>query len=93
MAKRANGKRSITRLPTPDASRQALDKGATVKIEGKEYPDYVGIALRYADLIASQKYPACRYLRLGAERFLRQYEAATSGKGPIGLLPVFRTRG
>lgn len=63
--------------------RDALDKGATVKVEDRDYPDYVDIALRYADIIASEKYPACRYLRLAAARFLRMYEETSKGKGPI----------
>lgn len=39
------------------------------------------MAIQYADMVASQKIPACRYLIASAARFLRMYEAANSGKG------------
>lgn len=63
-------------------SRSELENGATVTIEGVEYPDYVSIGVGYATLIAEERIPACRYLILAAKRFLEMYEVAQSGKGP-----------
>jgi phage terminase large subunit-like protein len=60
-------------------SRDELDSGVTVTIEGKEYPDYVGIGVAYAELIADEKIPACRLLILAARRFLRMYAEAKAG--------------
>jgi phage terminase large subunit-like protein len=62
-------------------SRAELEPRATVKIEGKSYPDYITIGVRYAELIADERIPACRYLILAAKRFLRMYREAKSGKG------------
>lgn len=74
-------RRAVTRLTQHSGSRAELESGATVKIEGKEYPDYVEIGVAYAELIAQEKIPACRYLILSAKRFLAMYSKARSGKG------------
>lgn len=70
-------------LTQHSGSRDELDSGATVKIEGKEYPDYVGIGVAYAELIADEKIPACRLLILAAQRFLKMYAEAKKGDGDI----------
>jgi phage terminase large subunit-like protein len=70
-------------LTQHSGSRDELDSGATVKIEGKEYPDYVAIGVAYAELIADEKIPACRLLILAAQRFLRMYAEAKKGNGDI----------
>lgn len=64
-------------------SRAELSPRATLKIEGKEYPDYVTIGVRYAEVVASEVIPACRYLIAAAKRFLSMYADAKKGKGDI----------
>lgn len=64
-------------------TRAELDSGKKIKIEGKEYPDYVGIGVRYAELVAQEVIPACRYLILSAKRFLTMYEDAKAGRDGI----------
>lgn len=61
------------------ASRDALDKHESVEIEGVAYPDYVGMGVAYAKLVAAQRIPSCRYMAQAAKRFLRMYEEAHSG--------------
>jgi len=73
----------VTRLTSTSGSRDELDRGRTVKFEGKEYPDYVSIGVAYAELVALEKIPACRLLILAARRFLRMYEEAKGGQGDI----------
>lgn len=64
-------------------SRAELEPKGTVKIEGKAYPDYVTIGVRYAEVVAHEKIPACRPLIMAAQRFLRMYEEARKGDGDI----------
>lgn len=73
----------MTRLTSTSGSRDELDRGATVKFEGKTYADYVSIGVAYAELIALEKIPACRLLILAAQRFLQMYAVAKAGKGEI----------
>lgn len=68
-------------ITIPSGSRKELDKGATVQIEGLVYPDYVGMGVRYAELVAQNVIPSNRLMILSAKRFLRMYAEATSGKG------------
>lgn len=58
------------------ASRKDLDTGATVTIEGKAYPNYPAIGRAYAELIAQERIPACRYMIKAAERFLTMWKMA-----------------
>lgn len=66
-------KSKVTKLKIMDGSRAELWDGSTVTIEGHDYPNYVQIAVAYATAIKLQQIPACRYLRLAAERFLDMY--------------------
>jgi phage terminase large subunit-like protein len=77
----------VSRLTQHSGSRDELDSGATVEIEGKTYPDYIGIGIAYAELIANETIPACRLLILSAKRFLRMYQDAQSGKGEFYWSP------
>lgn len=70
----------VARLSQPDGSRASIEPRRKVKIEGREYPDYVAIGVGYAELVAYEKIPACRYLILAAKRFLEMYEEAKSGE-------------
>ena len=83
-SKRSSGRKAkVSHLTQLSGSRAELDSGATVKIEGKDYPDYVAIGVAYAELIADEKIPACRLLILAAQRFLRMYAEAKKGDGDI----------
>lgn len=67
----------VRELTIASASRKELGSRAKpVKIEGHEYPGYVQIGIQYAEMVALKKIPACRYLIMAAERFLRMYEEA-----------------
>lgn len=79
--KPSSARRVVTRLTRHSGSRAELEPRAKVKIEGKSYPDYVRIGVGYAELVAQEKIPACRYLILAAQRFLRMYEEAKRGDG------------
>lgn len=67
-------------LSPSSVSRNALDNGTKIEIEGEEYPDYVGIGVTYAQMVVDKKIPACRYMILAAQRFLDMRELALSGK-------------
>lgn len=71
----------VSRLTRADGSRATLEPKSKIKIEGREYPDYVTIGVRYAEVIANEVIPACRYLIAGAKRFLAMYAEAKTGKG------------
>lgn len=73
----------VATLTQRSGSRDELETGVTVKIEDKEYPDYVGIGVAYAELIAKEQIPACRLLILSAKRFLTMYAEAKEGTGDI----------
>lgn len=74
-------KSTIGFLPLEASSRKVIDTGKTVEIEGKEYPDYISMGLAYAELVALEKIPSCRYMVLAAQRFLDMYKQANSGEG------------
>ncbi|WP_306049199.1 terminase large subunit [Oceaniradius stylonematis] len=77
-------RRKVVRFASADkASRKALDKGKEVQFEGRSYPDYVGMGLAYAELVADAKIPAGRLLQRSCQRFLDMYEEAKAEKGGI----------
>lgn len=60
-------------------------EGVEVEVD---FPDYAGIALWYAEMVASNKVSACLWTRLAAERFIRMVEQAESGKAPYFWSPM-----
>lgn len=69
------------------ATRQDTAGFDAITVEGREYPDYPGIAEWYADLAATGSIPVCKWTRLTAERFLRMRERAESGKADYWWSP------
>lgn len=66
-------------LTSVSGSRNELDKHETVEFEGRSYPNYVGMGVAYAELVAKEKIPACRYMIQAAKRFLDMYAKAHDG--------------
>lgn len=74
-------KTKVAKLKIREASRDELDTGKLIEIEGKTYPDYPEIAIAYAHAVADEMIPACRYMILAAKRFLRMYAEGISDRG------------
>jgi phage terminase large subunit-like protein len=63
------------------ASRSVLDSGATVPIEGRDYPDYPTIAALYAAGVVNGSIDACLYIKAACRRYLKMLKGGTSEEG------------
>jgi phage terminase large subunit-like protein len=70
-------------------SRHAAAKRfSRIELEGREFPDYPGMAIWYAQEVMKGVVPACKYEKQACERFLKMLEEAKKSSCPYEWSPV-----
>src|SRR5215218_3218221 len=67
-------------------SRRVLNRSfRPIEVQGREYPDYPGMAIRYCEELVEGRVPACQYEVQAGRRFLNMLKEARSGRTAYGF--------